>query len=62
MMSDCSLGCELLQRLQMQEVASSANGERRQAGWQRELQHVVRELIMTNLDGATADFLLRADE
>ncbi|KAL1522616.1 hypothetical protein AB1Y20_017599 [Prymnesium parvum] len=61
-MSDCSLACELLQRLKMQEAASLARGDQKQSTWQRELQYVLRELLLTKLDGATADFLLRADE
>eukprot|EP00966_Prymnesium_polylepis_P126627 2928235-Prymnesium_polylepis.1 len=61
-MADCSLGCMLLHRLAVQEAASIARGARSQATWQRELQLVLREMLITKLDGTTADFLLRADE
>ena len=61
-LAQCTLCAELLQSLQYEEAFAASRGDAKQAAWQFAAQLRLREELLKKLDGATADFLQRADE
>jgi len=61
-LADCTLCTELLRSLQLEAAFSAARLEPKQAAWQHEIQLRLKAEMQRKLDGATADFLTRADE
>ena len=61
-LADCTLCTELLSSLQLEAAYAAARHETKQATWQHEIQLDLKREMQRKLDGATADFLQRAEE
>ena len=61
-LADCTLCTELMKALQLEAAFSAGRGEAKQALWQHEIQALLKEEMQKKIDGATADFLSRAEE
>jgi len=59
---DCTLCTELIRALQLESAYAAARNEAKQAAWQHEIQARLKEEMQRKVDGATADFLARAEE
>ena len=61
-LADCALAHQLQDELDAQAAIALERGNRAQADWQELLSREVATLVLQKLDGASADFLQRADE
>jgi len=60
--ADCTLCTDLIAALRLESVYAAARKKAKQAEWQHEIQLRLKEEMQKKIDGATADFLGRAEE
>jgi len=58
----CTMATELLASMQVEGAHAHDRGDERMAAWQSELSTLIFDELLSKLDGATADFMLRAEE